>query len=448
MRYIPHTEQDIKQMLAEIGVKNIDELFNSIPESLRLNNELLALPASLPESELTEYLKELQKRNTTSEDESIFLGAGAYRHFSPILIDHLISRGEFATSYTPYQPEVSQGTLQAIFEFQTMVCLLTGMEIANASMYDGASALAEAVIMANRINRRNEFLVSSAIHPEYRSVVETYTRGSKFDLQEVPYTAEGGTDLEFILKNLTENTSAVVIQSPNFFGTVEKYVSLAESLSKNGTLLIVAVAEAISLGILKPPGERGADIVVGEGQSFGLPVSFGGPYVGFFATREKYLRQMPGRLAGETQDQNGKRAYVLTLSTREQHIRRERATSNICTNQGLCALAATIFLSTLGKQGMHEMATLNVRKAHYLKGRLANISGFGIKFETHSFNEFVLECPRPAEEVLQILKQDHIIGGYPLEQHYPELKNCLLLCATELSSQEDMDRLADKLEEM
>ena len=448
MRYIPHTEQDIKQMLAEIGVKNIDELFDSIPESLRLNNELLALPASLPESELTEYLKELQKRNTTSEDESIFLGAGAYRHFSPILIDHLISRGEFATSYTPYQPEVSQGTLQAIFEFQTMVCLLTGMEIANASMYDGASALAEAVIMANRINRRNEFLVSSAIHPEYRSVVETYTRGSKFDLKEVPYTAEGGTDLEFILKNLTENTAAVVIQSPNFFGTVEKYVSLAESLSKNGTLLIVAVAEAISLGILKPPGERGADIVVGEGQSFGLPVSFGGPYVGFFATREKYLRQMPGRLAGETQDQNGKRAYVLTLSTREQHIRRERATSNICTNQGLCALAATIFLSTLGKQGMHEMATLNVRKAHYLKGRLANISGFGIKFETHSFNEFVLECPRPAEEVLQILKQDHIIGGYPLEQHYPELKNCLLLCATELSSQEDMDRLADKLEEM
>ena len=448
MRYIPHTEQDIKQMLAEIGVKNIDELFDSIPESLRLNNELLALPPSLPESELTEYLKRLQKKNTTSEDESIFLGAGAYRHFSPILIDHLISRGEFATSYTPYQPEVSQGTLQAIFEFQTMVCLLTGMEIANASMYDGASALAEAVMMAYRINRRNEFLVSSAIHPEYRSVVDTYTRGSKFDLKEVPYTAEGGTDFEFILKNLTENTAAVVIQSPNFFGTVEKYVSLAESLSKNGTLLIVAVAEAISLGILKPPGERGADIVVGEGQSFGLPVSFGGPYVGFFATREKFLRQMPGRLVGETKDQNGKRAYVLTLSTREQHIRRERATSNICTNQGLCALAATIFLSTLGKQGLYEMATLNVRKAHYLKNRLAHISGFEIKFETHSFNEFVLECSRPAKEVLQILKQDHIIGGYPLEQHYPELKNCLLLCTTELSSQEDMGRLADKLEEM
>ncbi|MZG52771.1 MAG: aminomethyl-transferring glycine dehydrogenase subunit GcvPA [Nitrospinae bacterium] len=448
MRYIPHTEQDIKQMLAEIGVKNIDELFDSIPESLRLNNKLLDLPPSLPESELTEYLKRLQKRNTTSDNGSVFLGAGAYRHFSPILIDHLISRGEFATSYTPYQPEVSQGTLQAIYEFQTMVCLLTGMEIANASMYDGASSLAEAVIMANRINRRSEFLVSRAIHPEYRTVVETYTRGSKFDLKEVPYTSEGATDLEFILKNLTENTSAVVIQSPNFFGTVEEYGSLAEALAKNGTLLIVAVAEALSLGILKPPGQRGADIVVGEGQSFGLPVSFGGPYVGYFATREKYLRQMPGRLAGETKDQNGKRAYVLTLSTREQHIRRERATSNICTNQGLCALAATIFLSTLGKEGLREMAILNVRKAHYLKNSLAHISGFEIKFGTHSFNEFVLECPRSAEEVLQILKQDHIIGGYPLEQHYPELKNCLLLCATELNSQEEMDRLADKLEEM
>ena len=448
MRYIPHTEQDIRQMLTDIGLKKIDELFDSIPDSLRLNNKLLDLPPSLPESELTEHLKQLQKRNTTSENGSVFLGAGAYRHFSPILIDHLVSRGEFATSYTPYQPEVSQGTLQAIFEFQTMICLLTGMEIANASMYDGASSLAEAVIMANRINRRSEFLVSRAIHPEYRTVVDTYTRGSKFDLKEVPYTAEGATDLEYILKNLTENTSALVIQSPNFFGTVEEYGSLTETLAKNGTLLIVAVAEALSLGILKPPGQRGADIVVGEGQSFGLPVSFGGPYVGFFATREKYLRQMPGRLAGETKDQNGKRAYVLTLSTREQHIRRERATSNICTNQGLCALAATIFLSTLGKEGLREMAILNVRKAHYLKSCLARIPEFEIKFGAHSFNEFVLECPRPAEEILQILKQDQIIGGYPLEQYYPELKNCLLICATELNSQEEMDRLANNLEEM
>jgi len=448
MRYIPHTEQDIKQMLADIGVKNVEELFDSIPESLRLQNKLLDLPPSLPEYELTQYLKGLQKRNTTSENGSIFLGAGAYHHFSPILIDHLISRGEFATSYTPYQPEVSQGTLQAIYEFQTMICLLTGMEIANASMYDGASALAEAVIMANRINRRSEFLLSRAVHPEYRTVVNTYTRGSKFDLKEIPFTPQGRTDLEFISQNLTENTAAVVLQSPNFFGTIEEYDSLIETLSKNGTLLIVAVAEALSLGILKPPGDYGADIVVGEGQSFGLPVSFGGPYVGFFSTREKYLRQMPGRLAGETQDQNGKRAYVLTLSTREQHIRRERATSNICTNQGLCALAATIFLSTLGKQGLHEIATLNVRKAHYLKNHLANIAGFEIKFGTYSFNEFVLQCQRPAEEILKMLKEDQIIGGYPLEQYYPELKNCLLICTTELNSQRDMDRLADKLRKM
>jgi len=448
MRYIPHTEQDIKQMLADIGVKNVEELFDSIPESLRLQNKLLDLPPSLPEYELTQYLKGLQKRNTTSENGSIFLGAGAYHHFSPILIDHLISRGEFATSYTPYQPEVSQGTLQAIYEFQTMICLLTGMEIANASMYDGASALAEAVIMANRINRRSEFLLSRAVHPEYRTVVNTYTRGSKFDLKEIPFTPQGRTDLEFISQNLTENTAAVVLQSPNFFGTIEEYDSLIETLSKNGTLLIVAVAEALSLGILKPPGDHGADIVVGEGQSFGLPVSFGGPYVGFFSTREKYLRQMPGRLAGETQDQNGKRAYVLTLSTREQHIRRERATSNICTNQGLCALAATIFLSTLGKQGLHEIATLNVRKAHYLKNHLANITGFEIKFGTYSFNEFVIQCQRPVEEILKMLKEDQIIGGYPLEQYYPELKNCLLICTTELNSQRDMDRLADKLRKM
>ncbi len=448
MRYIPHTEQDIKQMLSDIGIKNVEQLFDSIPKSLRLQNKLLALPPSLSENELTQYLKGLQKRNTTSENGSIFLGAGAYHHFSPILIDHLISRGEFSTSYTPYQPEVSQGTLQAIYEFQTMICLLTGMEIANASMYDGASALAEAVLMANRINRRSEFLVSRAVHPEYRIVVETYTRGSKFDLKEIPYTLEGRTDLEFISQNLTENTAAVVLQSPNFFGNIEEYNSLKDVLSKNGTLLIVAVAEALSLGILKSPGDHGADIVVGEGQSFGLPVSFGGPYVGFFSTREKYLRQMPGRLAGETQDQNGKRAYVLTLSTREQHIRRERATSNICTNQGLCALAATIFLSTLGKQGLREIAILNLRKAHYLKNRLANVAEFEIKFGSHSFNEFVLQCQQPAEVILKELKEDQIIGGYPLEQHYPELKNCLLVCATELNSQRDMDRLAGKLEKM
>ena len=448
MRYIPHTEQDIKQMLAEIGVKNVDELFDSIPESLRLQNKLLELPPSLPESELTDYLKRLQKRNTTSENGSIFLGAGAYQHFAPILIDHLISRGEFATSYTPYQPEVSQGTLQAIYEFQTMICLLTDMEIANASMYDGASALAEAVVMSNRVNRRTEFLVSQAVHPEYRKVTQTYTQGSNFHLKEIAIDEKGKTDLSAIADNLTENTSAVVLQTPNFLGTVEEYASLQEKLAENGTLLIVVVAEALSLGILQAPGVHGADIVVGEGQSLGLPVSYGGPYVCFFATREKFLRQMPGRLAGETVDQNGKRAYVLTLSTREQHIRRERATSNICTNQGLCALATAIFMSTLGKQGFRELALLNLRKADYLKNKLAHVPNFKIRFTTDTFNEFVLECPRPVEEVLSALKQERIIGGYPLEPHYPELKNCLLMCATDLNTREDMDRLAEVLTTM
>jgi len=315
-------------------------------------------------------------------------------------------------------------------------------------MYDGASALAEAVVMSNRVNRRTEFLVSQAIHPEYRKVTETYTRGSNFNLKEVPVKENGQTDISNIIENLTENTSAVVLQSPNFFGTVEEYASLKQTLSENGTLLIVAVAEALSLGILQAPGVHGADIVVGEGQSLGLPVSYGGPYVGFFATREKFLRQMPGRLAGETVDQNGKRAYVLTLSTREQHIRRERATSNICTNQGLCALATAIFMSTLGKQGFRELALLNLRKADYLKNRLAHVSDFNIHFSTDTFNEFVLECPRPVEEVLNALKQERIIGGYPLESSYPDLKNCLLICVTDLNSREEMDRLAETLEAM
>jgi len=291
-----------------------------------------------------------------------------------------------------------------------------------------------------------EFLVSQGVHPEYRKVTETYTRGSNFSLKEIPLDEKGKTDLSAIIENLTGNTSAVVLQSPNFFGTVEEYATLKEKLAENGTLLIVVVAEALSLGILQAPGTHGADIVVGEGQSLGLPVSFGGPYVGFFATREKFLRQMPGRLAGETLDQNGKRAYVLTLSTREQHIRRERATSNICTNQGLCALAATIFMSTLGKQGFRELAVLNLRKADYLKNRLSHVPNFKIRFTADTFNEFVLECPRPVEEILNALKQEHIIGGYALGLYYPELKNCLLICVTELNSREEMDRLAEKLE--
>ena len=433
-------------MLAEIGVQNVDELFAGIPETLRLGDRLLDLPAGISESELVSAMRRMQKRNPEADEMSMFLGAGAYRHFSPALIGNLILRGEFATSYTPYQPEVSQGTLQAIFEFQSLICMLTGMETANASIYDGASSLAEAVLMAHRVTRRKEVLIARAIHPEYRKVVATYTGGSGLELIDVPFEEEGGTDIDFILSKVCENTSSVVLQSPNFFGVVEQYESLKETPTKKEVMLIVNVAEALSLGILKPPGEHGADIVVGEGQSFGLPVSYGGPYVGFFATREKYLRQMPGRVAGETVDQNGNRAFVLTLSTREQHIRREKATSNICTNQGLCALAVTVYLSIMGKEGMRELAILNLRKADHLKNKLAHVSGFKIKFSADTFNEFVLECPGPATEIQQVLKQEHILAGYALEQDYPELKNCLLLCATETNTVEEIDLLTEKLE--
>jgi glycine dehydrogenase subunit 1 len=446
MRFIPHTEQDIREMLKKIGLRNIDELFASIPDTLRLRDKVLDLPTALSETELVSTFKHTQKRNPDPDEMSTFLGAGAYRHYSPALIGNLVLRGEFSTSYTPYQPEVSQGTLQAIFEFQTMIVMLTGMDIANASMYDGASALAEAVLMAHRINGKNEFLIARAVHPEYRQTVTTYLRGTDHQLIDVPYDSRGKTDLEFIRSNLSDKTSAVVLQTPNFFGIVEEYEALGKELAERDALLIVAVTEPLSLGILKPPGERGADIVVGEAQSFGLPVSFGGPYVGFFATREQYVRQVPGRVTGETTDRDGRRAFVLTLSTREQHIRRERATSNICTNQGLCALAATVYLAVMGKQGLRELAVLNLRKADYLKNKLSKVGGFEIRFNADTFNEFVLKCPKPATEVRDSLLEHKILAGLPLGGHYPELADSLLLCATEMNTVEAIDRLTEKLE--
>ncbi len=446
MRYIPHTEKDIETMLARIGKGGIDELFSSIPKPLRLGQEPLDLPPALSETELFALMRRLEKRNPDPEETALFLGAGAYRHMSPVVLDHLIVRGEFATSYTPYQPEVSQGTLQAIYEFQTLISMLTGMDIANASMYDGASALAEAVVMASRLTGKNELLMAKTVHPEYRQVVATYTRGNDIHIKEIPYDARGGTDLAALEGMIGGQTAAVVLQSPNFFGVVEEYAGLSPKLQAENVMLVVAVVEALSLGILRPPGERGADIVVGEGQSFGLPLSYGGPYVGFFATREKFLRQMPGRLAGETSDREGRRSFVLTLSTREQHIRRERATSNICTNQALCALAATIFLAIMGKQGLREIALLNLRKADYLKNRLAKIPGFKIRFGGDTFNEFVLECPAPVKDIQAALLENKILAGWPLAGGYPELSNCLLLAATEMNSVEEIDRLTDTLE--
>jgi len=446
MRYIPHTEKDIETMLAAIGKSGIEELFSCIPEPLRLGKEPLDLPPALSETELFALMRRLEKRNPDPEDTALFLGAGAYRHMSPVVLDHLIVRGEFATSYPPYQPEVSQGTLQAIYEFQTLISMLTGMDIANASMYDGASALAEAVVMASRLTGKNEILMAKTVHPEYRQVVATYTRGNDIHIRDIPYDARGRTDLKALDGLIGGQTAAVVLQSPNFFGVVEEYAGLAPKLEAGNVMLVVAVVEALSLGILRPPGERGADIVVGEGQSFGLPLSYGGPYVGFFATREKFLRQMPGRLAGETSDREGRRSFVLTLSTREQHIRRERATSNICTNQALCALAATIFLAIMGKRGLREIALLNLRKADHLKNRLAKIPGFKIRFGGDTFNEFVLECPGPVKDIQAALLENKILAGWPLEASYPELSNCLLLTATEMNSVEEIDRLADTLE--
>ena len=446
MRFIPHTEQDIRKMLETIGIQNVDQLFTGIPAGLRLGDTPLRLPSALSESEVVDKLRQIQKRNPDPEEMSSFLGAGAYRHYSPAVIGSLIQRGEFSTSYTPYQAEVSQGTLQAIFEFQTMIAMLTGMDVVNASMYDGASALAEAVLMAHRINKKSEYLIASSVHPEYRQTVETYLRGTNHQLVNVPYDSTGKTDLEFILKNLNNRVSAVVLQSPNFFGIVEEYEELGKELAEQGTLLIVVVAEPLSLGILKPPGERLADIVVGEAQSFGLPVSYGGPYAGFFATREKFVRQMPGRLAGETVDRRGRRSFVLTLSTREQFIRREKATSNICTNQGLCMLAVTIYLAVMGKQGLRELALLNLSKTDYMKKKLAKIQGFEMRFSGDTFNEIVLKCPKPANEIRDALLEYKILAGLPLGNYYPALDDSLLLCATELNTVEGIDLLADKLE--
>jgi len=445
MRFIPHTERDIREMLETIGVQNVDQLFAGIPANLQLGNNHLDLPAALSEGEVISALRQIQMRNPDTEEISSFLGAGAYRHYSPAVVGSLIQRGEFSTSYTPYQAEVSQGTLQAIFEFQTMIAMLTGMDVVNASMYDGASALAEAILMANRINQQKEYLIASAVHPEYRQTTETYLRGTDHQLINVPYNSDGRTDFEFIRAHLNDRTSAVVLQSPNFFGIVEEYEQLSRELKEQNTLLIVVVAEPLSLGILKPPGERDADIVVGEAQSFGLPVSYGGPYVGFFATREKFVRQMPGRLAGETIDRKGRRSFVLTLSTREQFIRRERATSNICTNQGLCMLAVTIYLAVMGKQGLRELALLNLRKADYLKNKLSKTKGFSLRFNADTFNEIVLKCPRPATEIRDALLEYKILAGLPLGDHYQELADSLLICATELNTVEAIDRLAEKL---
>ncbi|MHB1858114.1 MAG: aminomethyl-transferring glycine dehydrogenase subunit GcvPA [Acidobacteriaceae bacterium] len=438
MRYLPKSPADRATMLEEIGVGSIDDLFRSIPAEYRLTGDL-NIPAQMGEQEIVNFFRAAADR--TAIGYTSFLGAGAYRHYRPVVIDALVQRGEFLTSYTPYQAEISQGTLQAIFEFQTMICELTGMEIANASMYDGSTGAAESVMMAARITRRTHMVVANTVHPEYREVLRTYAQHQGLSKQRVGYGADGRIDMQVLDAAITDKTACVLIQSPNFFGVIEDVAAIAEVAHAKGALLIVSVAEALSLGIVRPPSE--ADIVSLEAQSFGVAISYGGPYCGVLACKEKFIRQMPGRLTGATVDQQGRRGFVLTLSTREQHIRREKATSNICTNQALVALMTCIYLTIYGKAGMRELAEQNLAKAHYAAQTLAATPGSKLLFaNSPRFNEFVLETAEAPDVLNARLLQQKMIGGLPLSAWYPELRNASLWCATEQNSRAQMDAAA------
>jgi len=421
-------------MLAALGLGSIEELFSQVPAEVRFAGPL-GLEKGKSEYEVLDYFRARGAENAAGWP--CFLGAGAYFHYQPVLVDAMVSRGEFLTSYTPYQAEISQGTLTAIFEFQSMLCQLTGMEVANASMYDGSTAVPESVMMAARIAGRRRVVVARTLHPEYRAVLGTYARNQGLAVEECGYLSDSGLlDAEDLERKVNEQTAAVVIQSPNFFGIVEEVKAAAEIAHRSGALLVDVFAEAVSLGLLAAPVE--ADIVAGELQSFALPPSFGGPYAGVIATKERFMRQLPGRLVGETKDSRGNRAFCLTLSTREQHIRREKATSNICTNQALIALMATVFMTVYGKQGLRELAAQNLAKAHYLGSKLP------LRFTGPFFNEFVAACGgRSPETINDALRDNKIIGGLALGRFYPELDNCMLLCATEMSARESMDRLAE-----
>jgi glycine dehydrogenase subunit 1 len=443
MRYLPKSPADRATMLNEIGVGSIDDLFATVPAEYRLQHDL-NIPRQLGESEIIDYFKHAASLNASGY--ASFLGAGAYRHYKPVIIDSLVQRGEFLTSYTPYQAEITQGTLQAIFEFQTMICELTGMDIANASMYDGSTGAAEAVMMAVRITGRDGVLVARSVHPEYREVMMTYAQHQEHSAHEIGFREDGRIDLTELDAAITDKTACVLVQSPNFFGIVEDIPAIADLVHKKGALLIVSIAEAVSLGIVRPPVE--ADIVSLEAQSFGVALSYGGPYCGVLAAKEKYVRQMPGRLVGETKDKQGRRGFVLTLSTREQHIRREKATSNICTNQALVALMTTIFLTVYGKEGIRELALHNLAKAKYAAETLGAVPDAKLLFkDTPRFHEFVLQTDEPVEAVSARLLEKKIIGGLPLAKWYPELGNASLWCATELTTREQIDSAAAVLAE-
>ncbi len=440
MRYLPKSPSERQEMLAAIGASSIEDLFVSIPAAYRLKRPL-KLPGPLSEMEIIDYFRARAAENSVGYTS--FLGAGVYDHLCSVVTDTIIQRGEFLTSYTPYQAEISQGTLQAIFEFQTLMCQLTDQEVANASMWDGSTALTEAVLMAERLTRRRRVIVARSVHPEYRQVLATYGRNIGLEIEEIAFTRSGQVDADVLRAVVKDGTAAVVIQSPNFFGVVEPVAQLAEIAHAQETLLVAAVTEAVSLGALRPPAE--ADIVAMECQSFGLAPSYGGPFVGVIATREKFVRQMPGRLAGQTTDHRGRRGFVLTLATREQHIRREKATSNICTNQALCALTAAVHLCLLGKEGLKELAVQNLAKARFAAAELEKIPGVRRAFSGPTFNEFVIELPRSAKLVNAELLKHKIIGPLPLGPLYPDLTKHALVCVTETTKRAEIERLAGSL---
>lgn len=444
MVYVPHTEADRQRMLEAIGVDSIDRLFEVVPEESRYPS--LDLPPGLSEMEVVGLLRGLGEENADLDHHPCFLGAGAYHHFIPAVVDHVLRRGEFYTAYTPYQPEASQGTLTAIYEYQSMICDLTGMDVTNASLYDGASAMAEAALMAARITRREELVVARNVHPAYRQVLRTYTQGLGLPIREVGYDDHGRVDLASAEEALSSGSACLVVQHPNFFGCLEE-LSLASELAHRFGALLVACVDPIALGLFRPPGEEGADLVVGEGQALGNPLSFGGPYLGFLACRQEYMRQLPGRLVGMTTDTQGRRGFVLTLQAREQHIRREKATSNICSNEALVALAATVYLAAMGKQGLRQVAELCFHKAHYAARQIEGLPGFAFPFGQF-FKEFVVKTPLSPREVNAKLWERGIVGGYDLGGDYPELADGLLLCVTEMNPREEIDALVWALEEI
>ena len=440
--YLPHTQADRRAMLEAIGVESVEELFADVPADLRMKGSLV-LPPALSEPELVRHLCSLATENQNLQDVVCFLGAGAYDHYIPSVVDHVIRRSEFYTAYTQYQPEISQGYLQALWEYQSMICELTGMEVSNASMYDGGTAVAEAAMMACAAAGKHKVLTAAAVHPHYRQVLHTYGRDKNIEVQLAPYT-DGLTDPDKLAQVLDSATAAVIVQYPNFFGGIEDLKALADAAHAKGAYLI-AVVDPISLGLLEAPGALGADIVVGEGQGLGMSLSYGGPYLGFFATTEKLMRKMPGRIVGQTVDNRGNRGFVLTLQAREQHIRRDKANSNICSNQALCALTAVIYLSTVGKVGLQEVASQCIQKANYAYRSLTSMSGCEAVFSGPFFKEFVVRLNKPVADINRQLLAKGLLGGLDLGRYYPELEGCMLLCVTEKRTKQEIDRLVGEM---